>query len=94
MRANRDEIGTPVSCSAENRPSHVSDEKLTLCSKTGVPQFARNPLDQCASRRRLTFQLGCVILGHLRWGNGLNRLQHMQDQDLGTLMPNSSFDCT
>ena len=94
MRTDRYEVGIPFSCSTKNRPSHVPDEDLGLCLESSSAQFARDPLDQCVSRLLLTLQFRSVILGHFRRRRRLNRLQHMQDQNLCALMPNPRLDST
>jgi hypothetical protein len=77
VRTDSYEIGTPLSCFVENGLRYFSNLDFGLYRKYRFAQFARSPLDQCASWLLLVFQLGSVILRDLRRRHGLNSLQHV-----------------
>jgi hypothetical protein len=82
----------PFCCCVENGLRYVTNPDFGLCRKPGSLQFARNLNDQFTSWLLLIFQLGSVVLSHLRRRRWLNWLQNMQNQNFCILVPNPSFD--
>ena len=76
-RTDCNQVGTPFGRLVENCVCYISHPHNSLCSKSSAVQFVRIPFNQCASWQPVIFQLRSVTLGHLRWRNGLDWLQHM-----------------
>jgi len=87
MRTNRNEIGMPFRCSIEDAFFDVPHFDSGVCLESRSTQLVRNSLDQCMGRLFLIFQLGSVALSHFWRSHGLNRLQHVQNQNLRILRP-------
>jgi len=86
MRANDDQIGTPLGCGIDDSLSDVTYLDGGVYLESCATQFLRNSLDQLTGWLFLIFQLGSITWRHLR-GSWRNRLQHMQNPDLCVLSP-------
>jgi len=87
MRTNRNEIGVPFRCSIEDAFFDVPYFDSGVCLESRSTQLVRNSLDQCMGWLLLFFQLRSVPLSHFRRSHGLNRLEHVQNQNFGILGP-------
>ncbi len=87
MRTDRYQIGIPFGCLTENCVCYVSNPYASLCRESVFTQFGRNPLNQCTSRLLVILQLRSITLSHLRRRHSVNRLQHVQNEDLSILVP-------
>jgi hypothetical protein len=86
MRANDDQIGTPLGCEVDDSLSDVTYLDGSVHLESCAQQLLRNSLDQLMGWPFLIFQLGSITWRHLR-GSRRKRLQHMQNPDLCMLTP-------